>query len=1177
MKFGTIEFDAAICEALRNGKLVVFVGAGVSMGEPAKFPDFNQLALRIANGKYSEPNETAERFLGRLQQSGKNVHMAAAEMLDTQGKEPNQLHFDLLRLFGTSKNVRIVTTNFDLFLEAAAENIWEDEPEVYTAPALPRGNNFQGIVHLHGSTQKPQGMVLTDADYGRAYLTEGWASQFLIDLFYSYTILFVGYSHEDSVMKYLSRGLPIEHVGKRFAMSEENKLDHWNSLDIQPIPFQQPEGRNDYSLLMYGIHSMADFYSSNIDQCQSMIEQIKDADPNTSPDIGEQALAILSDPMRARLFVRNISSPKWLIWIEKQGILTELFNAKSLSEMSKTYSHWISDKYVGQHPSCIIYLLTKNKGKINPIFWIDICRKIVNINRSLDTVSFKRYVSVLLESALEIRTFYMLWLAEAASERNDSDALLQIYFSMCNGNASYKHYGTYEGADDSDRGILQTDIVHSADAYDTEKTWNLIKPFIPALADRIISHLFGQFSDYHKKLAIWMRNDSKFDIVSFRRNAVDPQIDKETRTSTMNVMIDSILDVFGWYCSDIPKKADYWIDCFINSKVPILVRVAIFVMGMRSNISADKRLKWLLANVDIFESSYTPEVYSFLKSTYKTTSSKVRGKLLNQIVTHRELKYMDCTAEENTEREQFEKLSWLYALDMTHVPVSEYLNQIKVMHPSWEPYPYPEEFTHMTSGGYKPASPYTSEQLLSMNPQKDLDNWLSYKGDSFHGPDQMGLFLEIKNLCKDNFTWGISLFKGLSSSIKWDSKLTSEVLYAWYQRGLSGDEWTQIIPLISFPDLFKNQTNNLARLLSSSINNSALSNVVIEEITSLVFALLPYALSVPITNYQNDLKMLIVNHPVGILVEFLFLRLNRKLRNNEASRETLLREDINWLEEVLEGNYEATACILFYCGFFISTLYVADKPWTEGFIAQFFMSSENNRFQAVWSGLLTNRQFTPSVFAALFPAVSYAAENTGRLNTEDIQGFAELLLFLTCEYTDKDYFKLVISFFQSTNYVGKEAFFSALEERLRTLSKDEKESLWNKWLYQLIHGYSYEFYGKSCVKSFTALLSCLQHLDSLYPSLINEIVNTSINEEIDGLFLGSLDESGLIERYPQESANLLIYLIPKLPSNGYHSIEDIIQRMTIIDYDLQERVNRELLRKDWPMIELRERHESDDY
>ena len=40
-------------------------------------------------------------------------------------------------------------------------------------------------------------MVLTDADFGRAYLTEGWARRFLVELFRSFTVLFVGYSHND--------------------------------------------------------------------------------------------------------------------------------------------------------------------------------------------------------------------------------------------------------------------------------------------------------------------------------------------------------------------------------------------------------------------------------------------------------------------------------------------------------------------------------------------------------------------------------------------------------------------------------------------------------------------------------------------------------------------------------------------------------------------------------------------------------------------------------------------------------------------------------------------------------------------------------------------------------------------------------------------------------------------
>lgn len=51
-------------------------------------------------------------------------------------------------------------------------------------------------------------MVLTDADFGRAYLTEGWARRFLVEVFRQYTVLFVGYSHSDVVMNYLARASP---------------------------------------------------------------------------------------------------------------------------------------------------------------------------------------------------------------------------------------------------------------------------------------------------------------------------------------------------------------------------------------------------------------------------------------------------------------------------------------------------------------------------------------------------------------------------------------------------------------------------------------------------------------------------------------------------------------------------------------------------------------------------------------------------------------------------------------------------------------------------------------------------------------------------------------------------------------------------------------------------------
>ena len=51
-------------------------------------------------------------------------------------------------------------------------------------------------------------MVITDEDFGRAYMTEGWAARFLVELFSNFTILFVGYSYDDTIMSYLTRALP---------------------------------------------------------------------------------------------------------------------------------------------------------------------------------------------------------------------------------------------------------------------------------------------------------------------------------------------------------------------------------------------------------------------------------------------------------------------------------------------------------------------------------------------------------------------------------------------------------------------------------------------------------------------------------------------------------------------------------------------------------------------------------------------------------------------------------------------------------------------------------------------------------------------------------------------------------------------------------------------------------
>jgi hypothetical protein len=178
------------------------------MPPPSNFPNFDILAYQVAGGVLQrDQGEPVDRFLGRLVDREVKVHERVQKILSDPDSAPNSLHWNLLRLFEIPAKVQLVTTNFDLHFTGAARSLFGAvQVETFSAPALPPGDSSIGLVYLHGSIDKPaERLVLTDADFGRAYLTEGWARQFLQRLFAKYVVMFIGYSHNDPVMNYLAR------------------------------------------------------------------------------------------------------------------------------------------------------------------------------------------------------------------------------------------------------------------------------------------------------------------------------------------------------------------------------------------------------------------------------------------------------------------------------------------------------------------------------------------------------------------------------------------------------------------------------------------------------------------------------------------------------------------------------------------------------------------------------------------------------------------------------------------------------------------------------------------------------------------------------------------------------------------------------------------------------------
>lgn len=106
---------------------------------------------------------------------------------------------------------QVVTTNFDRLFEAGpeGEHLIRHVPPAF--PDLNFGSRIEGITYLHGRlvdvASENHPYVLSSADFGRAYLSEGWATNFVRHLLERYTVVLVGYQAEDPPIKYLLQGL----------------------------------------------------------------------------------------------------------------------------------------------------------------------------------------------------------------------------------------------------------------------------------------------------------------------------------------------------------------------------------------------------------------------------------------------------------------------------------------------------------------------------------------------------------------------------------------------------------------------------------------------------------------------------------------------------------------------------------------------------------------------------------------------------------------------------------------------------------------------------------------------------------------------------------------------------------------------------------------------------------
>ena len=740
MKFGTVDIPNPLLDALRDNKLVVFAGAGVSMGEPACLPNFESLTAKIAERDNIVQNESEnlEQFLGRLHDDGVKVHDIATCVLSPEGLQPTLLHRDLLRLYRKEEPVRLVTTNFDLLFEQAAREIFDNPLDVFHAPALPLGHQFSGIVHVHGCICHHDQMVLTDGDFGRAYLNEGWARRFLLSLFDTFTILFVGYSHSDTVMNYLVRALPPKREFQRYALIADSECvnhQHWKHLGIETIQYSQHE--NDHRELEKAISALADYVQRGLVGWQREISAIADKPPNQLNEEDETIIAhAFEDEIKTRFFTRSASHPEWIEWLDERGHLARLFGNGQLREIDKNLSRWLA-AFVFEHAHPLFLLISKHNTRIHPTLWNHIAQKIENHDESsLNTNILSRWISLLLSTAPEegespdggyVSTSNCLTsIARHCIPLQMIKELLLIFDAMIQGRFSIIK-NPYLPRDVTERDLQINVELQLVGGYDElNELWenglrqNLSK-ISKLLLERVISCLENQYFFQHT----WGRASRLFEHASQMRSAIEPH-EQNVGGHDIDVVIDVARDCLDWLASHEPEAATQWCSRLVASDAPLLRRLAVHNLSKREDLNSEEKLQWLLEHTDLHDSAIRHEVYQAVRHAYPDASDDCRMALIEKVQS-----YVFPHAEHPDYRKlsaqiQFDWFHWLHDTKPDCPFAQHAMDEVLAEYPQLIPREYPD-FTSWRPGYEEVGIPslLTPETLLANRPADLLDELLS--------------------------------------------------------------------------------------------------------------------------------------------------------------------------------------------------------------------------------------------------------------------------------------------------------------------------------------------------------------------------------------------------------------------------------------------------------------------
>ena len=1031
MRFADVDLPEELVDAHRRGDLVIFVGAGASIAPPSSLPSFWKLTEEIAldAGVVMDPNaKDLDRILGQADKDPLvGVHQRVADRIDDPSSEPNDLHKAIASLAAVSPFPRIVTTNYDRHLSTALASRGLAE---FAGPALPMGNDFNGIVYLHGTlTQEPRHLICTDKDFGRAYLLDAWAARFLERMFARYTVLFIGYSHDDVVMSYLGRALGPE--SRRYAFTPAPAAPNWELLNITTIPYEVID--RSHEALTDVITKWADRAAMGLLQHRQYVAELVRAAPSGVPEEESYLRSILADPAKAGFFTEHARGRDWLAWTSASPEFTGLFAGTSDSQ---TLADWYAQHFVlvEEHTEAALQVMQEAGGRLGPAVWTSVAARLNRLT-GVRPRWIRPWLALLLRDAPDFAS-RLLDLALARSDwRDDRHTALLLFEHLAEPWLNVRPgLGTRKST---------FEISIHGDLHMLTAAWKeVFRPHLAEAARELIAIADIHLRRANHLLATAGMINEDWDPLSYGRAAIEPHEQDQFRRP-IDVLVDAARDCLE---ALLPEPAGLaYLESWERSDVLLLRRLAVHGWVHREDMDAGAKLAHLRDAGWLFDVPLRHEAYELLKVTVGSAEPDVTDSVVATVMAEE-------SEAENFDYQKFLLLGWILGHAPGLASAVTALAQIQLQHPDYQQREHPN-FLRWTEGGL--VSPRLPTAPAQFHVQIEADTagavaWLRRQKeahDPFTGFHADGSLQLVASTVRENPGDGLRLLDAAGED---DADIVAAVINGWSGTTLDNDTAATIVRRLRDRDLTP-ITRETASMLAEGARgpNRPTPWAEISGSQELAVALWDTLPPDPIdAPSSRDWLTEAINQPAGWLTQFWLEVIGTQWRADTDAWTGLPDPLRAQLETLIASPDERGALAQVILASRLHFLHGADPAWTEATILPLLAWDEEQRARRCWDGYLSwgrfnNRLLDAGLLDAYLTAIQHIDMFPEDLARQLLDHLASVAIYAD---TDPIADGWVNTFTRAAGADLRAQWFERISWLLAELDTTSVEHQWTRWM-----------------------------------------------------------------------------------------------------------------------------------